>query len=222
MDTLRTARTGMFFAFTSAILLMMMFAAGTSVSSKMDLLGQAAAPEAVAEAIKSGAQGLTLLLAIDNLFLIAYTGTFISGTALFWNKAKLFGVLTLIFSTLLALLDLTENALIIHMARSATAEIGVTAGQIAGLALVEQVKYGSASLALAWIGVGILTGGPVRSLLQKVMAGTFFLFGPVNALKVVQPDSSLLLVFWMLVMIVVSGMYFRQVAETLSQVSDAR
>jgi len=214
MNTQTTARTGMFFAAASAMLLLIMFALGSEISETMDVLGQAASPETVAGSLKSGSQDLVALLAVDNLFLIAYTGTFLAGTALFWKEAKLFGMLTLVFSAMLALLDLAENALIIHTARSAAVDLGVTAGQVAGIALVEQIKYGSATLALAFIAAGLLAGGPVRSTLQKLMAGTFFLFGPVNTLKVIAPGTSLLLVFWMLVMIVVSGLYFRQVSSS--------
>lgn len=215
-----SARTGMWFAAASAILLIVMFAVGSSASASMDLLGQAADPDELARALKTGAPRVIALLAVDNLFLIAYTGTFIAGTNLFWKKAQLLGALSLFFAGLLALLDLSENALIIHMSRAAANGLGITPGQVAGLALVEQVKYGSASLALAFIAAGMLSAGPVRSALQKVMAGTFLLFGPVNALKVIYPKTSLLLVLWMLVMIVISSLFFRQVAGVYSGASE--
>ncbi len=192
-------RAGAVCAAIGALILMGMMVVAGRAGDSLGILGRPGTPEQYADAIRPVAEVLLRVMALDNIFLIAYTGAFIGAAALVWDKARLFGMVGLGFAILLALLDVIENSVTVDMARSTVGSVPIPGWEIPALGLLEQVKYASGTLAVVFFAVGLLIALPQRRYAKVVVV--LFLFFPVtNALKIVG-GNPLLLVLWMLVLL---------------------
>jgi hypothetical protein len=207
MEHKATVRAGAIAAFAGAVILLAMFVIGSRAASALAIVGLPGAPEQYARALNAGGSALIQVMALDNIFVVAYTFAFIGAAASFRERAKLPAAAGLVFTGLLAGLDLTENALTVQMARSALAGIPVTPGQIAALGILDQVKFACGAAAVIFIAAGMLIAGSDRPQFTRRVVEVFMLFGAVNALKVILPSSGLVLVVWMLIMLALGGVY---------------
>ena len=196
-------RAGAVCAAAGSLILIGMMIVGGSATESLGILGKPGTPEQYAAAIRPEAGLLLRVMALDNMFLIAYTGAFIGAAALVWERARLFGAAGLGFAILLALLDVIENSVTVDMARAATGGVPIPGWEIPVLGLLEQVKYASGALALVFFAVGLFVALP-RSHYAKVVAVLFLFFPVTNAVKIVG-GNALLLVLWMLVMLAASA-----------------
>ncbi len=192
-------RAGAVCAGVAALLLVGMMGIGGGALEAMALLGQPGTPEQYAASIGPVAEVVLRAMALDNLFLIAYTGAFIGATALMWEKARWFGVAGLSFAILLALLDVLENSVTVDIVRAVQGGVPLPGWEIPLLGLFEQVKYATGTLSVVFFAIGLVIALP-KSGYAKTVAAIFFLFPVTNALKIVG-GSSLPLVLWMLVML---------------------
>lgn len=196
-------KAGAVCAAVAALILMGMVVVGGSAVEALAMLGQPATPDQYAAVIRPVAGPLLWAMALDNIFLIAYTGAFVGAAALVWERARGFAGIGLGFVLLLALLDITENSMTVDIVRAVQEGIVIPGWEISALGLVEQVKYACGALAVVFFALGLLIARP-QSRYTKVVATLFFIFPLTNVIKLVG-GSSLPLVLWMLVMLVASA-----------------
>lgn len=215
MNNFWTVRAGAVCALAGALLLVMMGVMGASAGEGLARLEQPADPQAYTRALRPHAEMLVRVIAIDNLFLIAYTGAFVGTAALVWRRARFFGALGLGFALLTALLDLTENAVTVHLARQALAGVVVPAGQVALLSVLAQVKYAGAGLGMVAFAIALLLASPGRRPLTLLVVALFLLFPAVNAYTVAHPGAALVLILWMLLSLLAGGALLWRAAQAV-------
>lgn len=202
-------RAGAVCAAIGALLLIVMVVVGGGAVEAMAMLGQPGTPEQFARVLQPVGPIILWVMALDNLFLIAYTGAFIGAAGLVWDRATVTAGVGLGFALLLAWLDVIENAFIVDIVRAVQGGIVVPGWEISVLGVLTQVKYASGALAVVFFAVGLWIALP-QSRFAKVVAGVFLGFPVMNVIKVVS-GSSLPLVFWMLVMLGASaGLLWRE------------
>ena len=201
MVATQTVRAGAYCALAGAVTLIGMAVVGLSAGEGMAIVGQPGSPETYAASLEPYTDTLQIVMALDNLFLIAYTGAFIGAAALVWGRARLLGIIGLGLALLLALLDISENAVTIQIARSVESSLPVSATEITLLGLLEQIKYATATLAVVYFAIAILIAQPASRFLTVGVSALFLLFPLVNAVTVVNPAADILLILWMLLML---------------------
>ena len=202
MDATQSVRAGAWFALAGVLLLVVMALVGLATGSTLGVLDQPIMPQPYGEAIRPAAVSLILVMALDYLFLIAYSGTFVGTAALVWRRAGLWAGLGLGFGLLTALVDISENAITVTIARQALAELAISAGSLQALGVLGQVKYACASLGLVFFAVALLIVRPARRPLVRGVAGILLTFPIVNSIVVLIPSMGVLLIFWMLLSLV--------------------
>jgi hypothetical protein len=202
----------MYSAVAGAVLLIAMAVIGQPAGDALGAAELPAPPEVYIARIRPAAATLIRVLAVDNIFLIAYTGVFVGAAVLVWEKARPFAAVGLGFALLTAFLDLAENAILIDIARTLLADLAVEPGRVSQLSVAAQVKYGGAALAVAFFAVGILITRPTGWVFDRFVAVLFVLFPVVNTVAVANPTLALLVVLWMLIMLLASAGLFRRAA----------
>jgi hypothetical protein len=205
-------QAGMYCAVAGVVLLFAMAVIGMPAGDALGMAEMPAPPDIYIARIRPAAETLIRVLAVDNIFLIAYTGVFVGAAVLLWEKARPFAAVGLAFALLTAFLDLAENAILIDIARTLLADLAVAPGRVSLLSVAAQVKYAGAALAVAFFAVGILITRPTSPGFGRFVAVLFGLFPIVNTLAVANPNLSLLVVIWMLLMLLASAGLFRRVA----------
>ena len=97
MKTLLIVRSGAICALLGVVVLTAMMLVGLPAAEGMAVLGQATAPEAFAASIRPVARVILLAMALDNIFVIAYSGAFIGAAVLVRRRARLWGMIGLAF-----------------------------------------------------------------------------------------------------------------------------
>jgi len=205
MSASQTVRAGAFCALAGAAILIVMAVVGLPAGGSMAIMGQPGLPDNYSIIISPYANTLQAVMALDNIFLIAYTGAFIGAAALAWRRARILGVIALGFALLLALLDISENAVTVNIARAAETGVPIAVGEITLLGLLEQIKYAAGTLAVVYFGIALLIAQPASRGLTVGVAVLFLLFPVVNAVTVVNPGAKTLLILWMLIMLLASA-----------------
>lgn len=205
MDASQTIRAGVVCALVGVGVLVAMALVGLPAGESLAIIGQPASPEDYAATVGPQSNVLLSVMALDNIFVIAYTGTFIGAAALVWRRARLLGAVGLGFAVLLALLDLSENAITVDIARAAQEDVPIPGWEITFLGLLEQLKYASGTLAIAYFAIALLITKPAARALTVGVSIIFLGFPVVNALTVLNPDARTLLILWMLLMLLASA-----------------
>jgi len=213
MNLSQTVRAGAFCALAASVILVVMAIVGLPAGEGMVIVGQPGLPDNYVTILSPYADTLQAVMALDNIFLIAYTGAFIGAAALVWGRARLLGVIGLGFSLLLALLDISENAVTVNIARSVETGVPVAVGEITLLGLLEQIKYAVATVAVVYFAIALLIAQPASRALTWVTAVLFLLFPVVNAVTVVNPGAKTLLILWMLLMLLASAVLLWRSAQ---------
>ncbi len=202
---LRIVKTGAIGAAAGALLLITMLAVGAPAADGLGILGQPANPGVYTTMLLEHGTNLVKVMTIDNIFVLAYTIALLGAAALMWDNLRLFGSVGMIFTLLLALSDLSENALTVQLARTASNGIPITEGQIAWLGIIEQIKFGSATAAVVILAVGIWAVMPRPYRLVRIVVGLFMLFPIANAIAVVNPSAKIVLFGWMFIILVAAS-----------------
>ncbi|MCJ7662331.1 MAG: hypothetical protein MUO67_24555 [Anaerolineales bacterium] len=205
MNASQTVRAGAVCALAASAMLVVMAIVGLPAGEGMAIVGQPGLPDNHMTILSPYADTLQVVMALDNIFLIAYTGAFIGAAALVWRRARLLGVIGLGFALLLALLDISENAVTVNIARAVETGVPVALGEITLLGLLEQIKYAAATLAVVYLAIALLIAQPASRGMTWVTAVVFLLFPVVNAVTVVNPGAKTLLIRWMLLMLLASA-----------------
>jgi len=205
MNASQTVRAGAVCALAACVILVVMAIVSLPAGESMAIVGQPGLPDNYVTILSPYADTLQVVMALDNIFLIAYTGAFIGAAALVWRRARLLGVIGLGFALLLALLDISENAVTVNIARAVETGVPVALGEITLLGLLEQIKYAAATLAVAYLAIALLIAQPASRGLTWLTGVVFLLFPVVNAVTVVNPGAKTLLILWMLLMLLASA-----------------
>lgn len=213
MDNAKIIRAGAYFGGAAVVLLLMMAVIGAGAGETLGVLGQPDLQPPYGPSIKPGANTVVLVMALDSLFLIAYSGVFVGAAAAVWGRAAIFGITGLGFALLTTLLDMSENALTVSIAHKALADIEVSASLLTAVNVLGFVKYGAASVATAFFAAGLLISMPATRRVTQVTAVLLLLFSIVNAITIAFPSAGLLLILWMLVVLVGSTVFLWQVGE---------
>ncbi len=198
-------RAGALSGLAGALLLVLMALLGFSAGEGLGAMDLPADPAEYAAALRLAAPGVIRVLAIDNIFLVAYTGAFVGAAVLLWHKARALAAIGLAFALLTALLDIAENAVSVDIARTVLADLPVTLGRINFLGVLAQVKYACAAVGVAFFAIAIAIVLPAGRRLSLSVAVLFALFPVANALAVIKPAFALLVVGWMLLMLLASA-----------------
>jgi hypothetical protein len=205
MKTLLIVRSGAICALLGVVVLTAMMFVGLPAAEGMAVLGQATAPEAFAASIRPVARVILLAMALDNIFVIAYSGAFIGATALVWRRARLWGMIGLAFALILALLDLGENAVTVTLAQSALSAAPIAPAHIFLLGFLTQIKFASGGLAVAFIAIALLIFRPKNYPLIVGTAVLYLLFPILNGIATVKPAAQMLLIVGMWLMLLLSA-----------------
>jgi hypothetical protein len=81
------------------------------------------------------------------------------------------------------------------------------------LGLLEQIKYASGTVAVAYFAIALLIARPSSRGWTWVVAALFLLFPVVNAITVVNPGAKTLLILWMLFMLLASAVLLWKSAQ---------
>lgn len=205
MHSLQIVRAGAVCSLIGVIVLAVMMVVGLPAAEGMAVLGQSASPGGLAASLRPVAGTVLLVMALDNLFVIAYTGTFIGAAALVWRRARLWGTMGLAFALALALLDLSENAVAVTLVRSARTALPIPYWGIQLLGFLGQVKFASGGLAVAFTAIALLIFRPKNCRLILAAAALYLLFPILNGLATVNPSAQILLVAGMGLMLLLSA-----------------
>ncbi|HJS28049.1 MAG TPA: hypothetical protein VJ768_00395, partial [Anaerolineales bacterium] len=206
-------KAGAFFGLAGVILLVTMAVVGIGAGETLGVLEQPDLDPPYAAAIRPGADSILVLMALDTLFLVAYSGAFLGAAAAVWKKAAIWGAAGLGFALLTTVLDLSENALTVNIARKALADQEISSGLLTAVNALGYVKYGSASVATAFFAAALLVSMPASPRLTRATAALLLLFGVVNAITIAVPAAGLLLVLWMLVVLTASTVLLFNIAR---------
>ena len=212
MDDKKILRAGVYCGVAGALLLLVMAILGLPAGDAIGAAELPAPPDVYIARIRPAAGTLIQVLAVDNIFLIAYTGVFVSAAVLVWGQARFFGAVGLGFAVLTALLDIAENAMLIDIARTLLADLAIAPARVSLLSVFTQVKFASAALAVAFFAVAILINRPAGRGFDFGVAVLFGLFPAVNGVAVVYPALSIMVILWMLLMLLASALLFWRAA----------
>lgn len=204
MNSTQTVRAGAYSAMAGVALLAVMIAIGVSAQAGLTALNDTTSTGAL-DTIRSQGDAIVMVMALDNLFVIAYTGAFLGAAALVWSRARVYGAAGLLFALLLALLDLTENAVTVDVTHAVLAGAPIPELETVLLNLLEQVKYASGGLAVAFFAIAILLARPATLGLRALTAALYLIFPLINALTLALPATKPLLILWMLLMLLASA-----------------
>ena len=212
MNPTQTARAGAISALVGVLLLLAMIAVGFPAQEGLARLGGPLSPRDL-ETIAVQGSRIAAVMALDNIFVIAYTGAFLGAAALVWGSARWFGAAGLLFALFLAFFDLSENAVTVNVVRSVMAGSPIQPLEFTTLSWLEQVKYASGALAVAFFAIAILLARPASPGLRYLTAGIYLTFPLVNGLSLAIPAAKALLFLWMLLMLLGSAVLLWQSAR---------
>lgn len=208
-------KVGALGAATGAATLVAMLVVGAPAADGLAILGQPGTPASYESAFVAHSVLLINVMAIDNLFVLGYTMALIGAAASIWAKARLLGITGVVFAITLALLDLSENALTVQMARTAAAGLPITEGQINWSGVIEQIKYGCATAAVVSLAAGLWVGVMERRRLVGMVVGLFLLFPLANGFAVINPGAKIVLFGWMLVVLSAAALLLWKIKDDI-------
>ena len=83
-------------AWAGIVILLVMLVLGASVGNGLEILGQPGTPADYAAALKPAAGVLITVMAVDNLFVIAYTSALAAAVGLIWDRVRVLAVVGLV------------------------------------------------------------------------------------------------------------------------------
>lgn len=203
-------QTGAIAAFAAAFLLALQVVIALPIGSDIALLGTSLDLARMTAFFQANAVALTHLMTADDGFAVAYAIAFVALGAYLLPRARLLGILALLFSLLTAVSDLSENSLYLAAFETVTQKQALQAPVLLTLFWLGQVKYLSMYLAALLFAVGVWSSGRFG----KILAVLLVLF-PVFGLAAISFGSlSLLKLLWMFVLLIAGGIFLLSVAKT--------
>ena len=207
-------RVGASAAFAAAFLLAVQVAIALPLGSDIALLGTSLDPAQMTRFFGTNAFALTYMMTADDGFAIAYAIVFVVIAYYLLPRARLVGILALVFSLLTALTDLSENSLYLAAVATVTQKQALETPILLALFWLGQVKYLAMYLAAILFAVGIWPsrrGGRVLAILLA-------LFPVVGLVAISFPVLAIFKLLWMCVLLIAGGVFLLAAAKT-SEVS---
>jgi len=203
-------RVGALAGALAAVLLVLMILIGLQIGPDLENLNSMS-PPLVAEVFVSSQGKLRTIMAIDDLFALAYVIAFIALAVYARRRAPLFAWIGLGFALATGALDWLENSITLglisytltspRLVMSATTTPPLSAEQLLALNIVTQIKFLAANGAVALFGIGIWSA----RRLNRAAAILFWLFVPLNVLAFVSAPLASVRILGMLVLLVVGA-----------------
>lgn len=203
-------RAGAIGAFVAAGLLVAQFVIGSALGSDLILLESSFDAARVAAFLQSNAATMTQLMVTDDLFVIAYSVSFVGIALYLLTRNRLLAIVGLGFALLTSATDFTENSLTIALTRMAAQGAALQTDSLLTLQILGQLKY-------LWIFVGgtlFAIGIWDKGRMQRVVAILFWLFPIIGAFAMLSVTGALLRIFWMLVLLVAGGFFLWRESKT--------
>jgi hypothetical protein len=202
-------RAGALGSFAAAILLAAQFGIATGLGSDLILLETAFDAARLTAFLQIHAPTVTNLMIADNLFVVAYTTSFVALAFYAKTRQRLFAWVALGFALLTSASDITENALTISLARAALSGVALETNWLLGLQMLAQWKW-------MWIYVGVTLFAVTlwdATRRARVMAILFLLFPLIGVMAPASVMLGLLRIAWMFVLLLAGGIFLWHVAS---------
>jgi hypothetical protein len=202
-------RAGALGSLVAAGLLGVQIAMGVGLGSDLMLLETSLDIARVAAFLQTHAATLTSLIAVDDLFVVAYSVGFVGIALYLAPRNRLFALVGLGFALLTSASDFTENSLTIALTRAATDGVPLQMEWLIALQVLSQLKY-------LWIFAGgtlFAIGIWDKPIMRRALAVLFWLFPLIGALAMVSVTGALLRIVWMLVLLLAGAYFLWRVAD---------
>lgn len=196
-------RAGALGSFAAALLLAVQFGIAAGLGSDLILLETSFDAARLSAFLQSNASTVINLMIADNLFVVAYTTSFVALALYGMTRQRLFALAGLGFALLTAASDFTENALTIALARAAMNGVALESSWLLGLQLLAQLKW-------MWIYAGVTLYAVSlwdATRFARVVAILFLLFPLIGVMAPASVALGLLRIVWMLVLLIAGGIF---------------
>ena len=203
-------RAGALGSFAAAVLLALQFGIAAGLGSDLILLETSLDAARVTAFLQTHAATVINLMIADNLFVVAYTLSFVGLTLYAVTRQRLFAVTALVFALLTSASDITENALTISMARAAMGGVALETNWLMVLQILAQWKW-------MWIYVGVTLFAVTlwdNSRGARVVAILFLIFPLIGVMAPASITLGLLRIVWMFVLLIAGGIFLWRVSKT--------
>ena len=179
-----TMRTGAIAGAVAVILLVVMIAVGLQIGPDLANLESSLSPMLVAELFANSSGKLRGLMALDDMFALAYVIAFIGLAAYARRRAPLIAAIGLGFALATGTLDFLENSITLGLISYMLPKLAlnttplIAPEQLLILNIVTQMKFLCANVAVALLGIGIWN----HAILNRLAAFLFWLFVPIDVL----------------------------------------
>lgn len=189
----------------AAVLLVTLCAMTLTFGVSQQTFEWAAAPDAYAAALASGAAPLRWLVLVDDLFIPAYVAAGVLLAEWLWRQRRgALPVLVGLASIAAGVLDLAENHHLLAMLRLAEQGVSIPATEILRRSELSQLKWLLGHVGFALAGLSMEAKGP----LARVVRGSLVLFQlPLGAAVWIASGPLLTVLVWMRYGALVSGFF---------------
>jgi hypothetical protein len=199
-----TMRVGAIAGALAVVLLVVMIAVGLQIGPDLANLEGSLSPMLVAELFVNSQGKLCGLMAIDDVFALAYVIAFIGLAAYARRRAPLIAAIGLGFALATGVLDFVENSITLGLISYVLPKLVMNTTpllapeQLLILNIVTQMKFLCANVAVALFGIGIWN----EKILLRVAAILFWLFVPINVLAFISAPMASARMLGMLVLLI--------------------
>jgi hypothetical protein len=185
----------------AALLLTAMIAVGLPAGADSAQLLQPTEPDLAADLFTRYAGTVQTTVVLDDLFALAYTGAFFGLAAMVWPRSQWLAGVAMVFALATALLDFSENARLLVMARGIGGEANLTGAALRELTILTQLKYSCSHLATFLFGLGL----PRRDWLSWTVSVLLFVFPVVSTVAFAYEPATLARILLMWLLLVLGG-----------------
>jgi len=185
----------------AALLLTAMIAVGLPAGADSAQLLQPTEPDLATDLFTRYAGTVQTTVVLDDLFALAYTGAFFGLAAMVWPRSRWLAGVAMGFALATALLDFSENARLLVMARGIGGEANLTGAALRELTILTQLKYSCSHLATFLFGLGL----PRRDWLSWTVSVLLFVFPVVSTVAFAYEAATLARILLMWLLLVLGG-----------------
>lgn len=194
-------RVGAIAGALATILLVVMILIGLQIGPDLENLNSPS-PTRVAELFVTSQGKLRMMIAIDDLFALAYVIAFIALAVYARRRAAIFAWIGLGFALVTGALDWLENSITLGLIAYTLLDMTrLSAASLVMLNIVTQMKFLCVNGAVALLGVGIWNA---RGL-NRAAAILFWLFIPINVLAFISTPLASVRILGMMVLLIVGA-----------------
>jgi hypothetical protein len=216
-----TMRVGAIAGAVAVILLVVMIFVGLQIGPDLINLEGSLSPTLVAELFVNNQGKLRGMMAVDDVFTLAYVVAFIGLATYARRRAPLIAAVGLGFALATGALDWLENSITLGLIaytlpnfRLNTTPL-LSSDQLLTLNIVTQMKFSCANVAVALFGIGIWN----ERWLNRIAAILFWLFVPINALAFISAPMASARMLGMLVLLIVGTVVLWRNATRVDQLA---